>query len=501
MTVPTRMTLAGVLTGVALRGEMPREWSELTVSGLEYDSRKVEKDTLFFAFQGARVDGRQFAREAVARGACAVVSELPPAEDITVPWLQVEHGRKALAVAARNFYARPDERVRFTGITGTNGKTTTAYLADAVLRGAGALTAMIGTIEYRIGEETRKAPNTTPESLDVIRLAAELEQRGGRFLTMEVSSHGLALARVYGIEFHTAVFTNLTRDHLDFHHTMEEYAAAKRLLFIPEDGSAPRWAILNADDPASADIRPAGARIVTYGISTDADLRAQNIRSGFDGLRFDVVYQGQRQALESPLVGRINVSNILAAVGVGLSYGMDLAAIADGIRTCPPVPGRFERVDCGQPFLVVVDYAHTDDALRNVIQVSRELAGPGRVITLFGCGGDRDRTKRPLMGMAAAELSDLVVLTSDNPRSEDPLGIMNDVMVGLGRFDTPHLAEPDRAKAIAYALGQAKPGDVVLLAGKGHETYQILQDRTIDFDDRETARQILRSLGYEKHAV
>ena len=495
------MTLAGVLTGVGLRGEMPREWSELAVAGLEYDSRRVEKDTLFFAFQGARVDGRQFAREAVARGACAVVSELPPAEDIAAPWIQVEHGRKALAVAARNFYARPDERVRFTGITGTNGKTTTAYLVDAVLRTGGAPTAMIGTIEYRIGEETRKAPNTTPESLDVIRLAAELEQRGGRYLTMEVSSHGLALARVYGIEFHTAVFTNLTRDHLDFHHTMEEYAAAKRLLFIPEDGPAPRWAILNADDPASVGMRPSSARTIFYGMSADANLRAENIRSGFDGLHFDVVYQGQRQAFGSPLVGRINVSNILAAVGVGLSYGMALAAIAEGIRTCPPVPGRFERVDNGQPFLVVVDYAHTDDALRNVIQASRELAGKGRVITLFGCGGDRDRTKRPLMGMAAAELSDLVVLTSDNPRSEDPLGIMNDVMVGLGRFDTPHVAQPDRAKAIAYALGEAKAGDVVLLAGKGHETYQILQDRAIDFDDRETARQILRSLGYEKHAV
>ncbi len=501
MTVPTRITLAGVLTGVATRGEMPREWLQLHVAGIEYDSRKVEKDTLFFAFQGARVDGRQFAREAVARGACGVVSELPPAEDIAVPWIQVEHGRKALAVAARNFYARPDERVRFTGITGTNGKTTTAYLADAILRASGALTAMIGTIEYRLGEETRKAPNTTPESLDVIRLAAELEQRGGRYLTMEVSSHGLALARVYGIEFHTAVFTNLTRDHLDFHHTMEEYAAAKRLLFIPEDGAGPRWAILNADDRASVDMRPASAQIITYGISAGADLRAENIRSGFDGLHFDVLYQGQRQAFESPLVGRINVSNILAAVGVGLSYGMDLAAIAEGIRTCPPVPGRFERVDAGQPFLVVVDYAHTDDALRNVIQASRELASQGRVITLFGCGGDRDRTKRPLMGMAAAELSDLVVLTSDNPRSEDPLGIMNDVMVGLGRYDTPYVAEPDRAKAIAYALGEAKPGDVVLLAGKGHETYQILRDRTIDFDDRETARQILGSLGYEKHAV
>src|SRR6185295_11497461 len=332
----------------------------------------------------------------------------------------------------------------------------------------GVLTAMIGTIEYRIGGEIRKAPNTTPESLDVIRLAAELEQRGGRYLTMEVSSHGLALARVYGMHFHTAVFTNLTRDHLDFHHTMEEYAAAKRLLFAPEDGPAPPWVILNADDPSGESmLSPNGSQVIRYGMAERADLRAENIRSGFDGLHFDAIYHGQRQAIQSSLVGRINVSNILAAVGVGLSYGMDLAAIAEGIRMCPPVPGRFERVDGGQPFLVVVDYAHTDDALRNVIQVSRELAGKGRVITLFGCGGDRDRTKRPLMGMAAAEASDFVVLTSDNPRSEDPLDIMNDVMVGLRRFDTPHVAEPDRAKAILIAIERAQSGDVVLLAGKG----------------------------------
>ncbi|MEO8049336.1 MAG: UDP-N-acetylmuramoyl-L-alanyl-D-glutamate--2,6-diaminopimelate ligase [Acidobacteriota bacterium] len=525
---PTRMTLAGVLGGVRLRGVPAREWAEMKVAGLEYDSRKVEKDTLFFAFAGARVDGRQFARDAEARGACAVVSELPRSEGVAipgaipaivppvvppaVPWIEVEHGRKALAIAARNFYAQPDERVHFTGITGTNGKTTTAYLVDAILRQAvaptaapPALTAMIGTIEYRMGNEIRKAPNTTPESLDVIRLAAELEQRGGSYLTMEVSSHGLALARVYGMQFHTVVFTNLTRDHLDFHQTMEEYAAAKRLLFVPDEGPVPRWAILNADDPASESMRPAGdTRVIWFGISEEAGLRAENIRSGFDGLRFDVVYEGRRQRIESSLVGRINVSNILAAVGVGLSYGIDLSAIAEGIRTCPAVPGRFERVASGQPFLVVVDYAHTDDALRNVIRSARELAvqaGNGRVITLFGCGGDRDRTKRPLMGEAAAEASDFVVLTSDNPRSEDPLDIMNDVMVGLRRFDTPLAAEPDRAKAIARALGEAKAGDVVLLAGKGHETYQVLKDRTIDFDDRETARQVLQSLGYKKNAV
>lgn len=502
------MALGEVLSGVRLPVKPSAELAALRIAGIEYDSRRVGRDFLFFAFPGSRVDGRQFAQDALARGACAVASELPaPAgnAELAARWIQVEHGRQALAMAARNFHGQPDERVQFTGITGTNGKTTTAYLIDAILRAAGNLTAMIGTIEYRIGGEVRKAANTTPESLDVMRLAAELEQAGGRFparyLTMEVSSHALALARVHGMRFHTAVFTNLTRDHLDFHHTMEEYAAAKRRLFAPTDSPAPEWAILNADDPASKGMAPAKPnQVVWYGVGNGADLRAENIRSSFDGLHFDIVYQEKRQAIESPLVGRINVANILAAAGAGLSYGLDLGVIAAGIRVCPPVPGRFERVDCGQPFLVVVDYAHTDDALRNVIQVARELtsqqAKPGRVITLFGCGGDRDRTKRPLMGMAAAELSDLVVLTSDNPRSEDPLDIMNDAMVGLRRFDTPSVAEPDRGKAVQRALEEAKPGDVVLLAGKGHETYQILKDRTIDFDDRETARQVLGSLGY-----
>jgi len=491
---------------VKFRSELLEDEAEREVAGLEYDSRRVEKDFVFFAFPGSRVDGRQFAREAILRGACAVVSELPCPEGFDKLWIEVEHGRQALAVAARNFYARPDERVDFTGITGTNGKTTTAYLIDAILREAGRVTAMTGTIEYRIAGELRKAVNTTPESLDVIRLAAELAQRGGTHLTMEVSSHALALARVYGIHFHTAVFTNLTRDHLDFHRTMEEYAMAKRMLFVPSEGPAPRWAVLNMDDPASREMMPpAGSRVLWYGLSEEAGLknglRAENIRSGFDGLHFEMIYEGARQPVESALIGRMNVLNILAAAGAGLSYGLDLAAIARGVRACPAVPGRFERVDSGQPFLVAVDYAHTDDALRNVIQVARELthqANQGRVITLFGCGGDRDRTKRPLMGMAAAELSDFVVLTSDNPRSEDPLSIMNDVMVGLGRFDTPHIAEPDRAKAIRRALEEAQPGDVVLLAGKGHETYQILKDQTIHFDDRETARETLQYFGYRK---
>jgi len=326
-----------------------------------------------------------------------------------------------------------------------------------------------------------------------------LERRtpGRKTLTMEVSSHALALGRAYGFRFHTAVFTNLTRDHLDFHGTMEQYASAKRLLFSPPGSPPPAWSILNADDEASAGMANPASHILRYGLRADADIGAENIQSGFDGLRFDLRYQGTRNPIASALTGRINVMNILAAAGVGLSYELDLPTIARGIERCRSVPGRFERVEAGQPFLVVVDYAHTDDALRTVIQVARELT-QGRVITLFGCGGDRDRSKRPLMGQAAAEGSDFVVLTSDNPRSEDPLAIMNDALVGIRRVDVPHLIEPDRGAAIARALNEAREGDIVILAGKGHETYQVLKDRTIAFDDRAVAREVLKGYGYGK---
>jgi len=490
------MILEEVLAGVALRGAFAPEIARAAVEGLAYDSRRVGKDFLFFAFRGARADGAGFAKDAMARGALAVVSEKPRPEHFAGTWIEVEHGRRALATAARNFYGRPDERIQFTGITGTNGKTTTSFLIDAILRKAGFVTGVIGTIEYRLAGERRDAPNTTPESLDTMRFAAELEERGGSHLVSEISSHALALGRVYGFHFHTAVFTNLTRDHLDFHRTMEAYADAKRLLFRPVNAPAPKWSVLNRGDAAAQDMVNEQSRVLWYGLSEDAELHAENIRTGFDGLRFDLCYEGARQPVESALAGRINALNILAASGAALSYGIDLPTIAKGVAACRAVPGRFERIDCGQPFLVAVDYAHTDDALRSVIQVAREMTR-GRVITLFGCGGDRDRAKRPLMGMAAGELSDFVVLTSDNPRSEDPLDIINDALVGLRRFDTPHVAEPDREKAIRRAMEEARAGDVVLIAGKGHEPYQVLKDRTIHFDDRETAREILESLGHE----
>jgi len=485
------MTVREVLSGVPITSEPPEKLWTAPVLGLDYDSRRIQPGYLFFAFAGARADGRAFAQGAVEKGAAAVLSELPAPAGFAGVWITVAHGRQALATAARNFYRKPDERLAVTGVTGTNGKTTTSFLIDSLLRHAGKITALIGTIEYRLGKQVRRAVNTTPESLDLFRIFEELESIGGTHATMEVSSHALALGRVHGIHFHTAVFTNLTRDHLDFHGTMEAYFQAKRLLF-----AEPKVAIVNTDDEYGRRIAPQ-PKTITYGFEKGADLRASGLEMTFSGLQFTAHYAGESIPLTSPLTGRINVYNILAACGAGLSHGLDWKTIAEGIQQTPRVPGRFETVEGGQPFLVVVDYAHTDDALRNVIAIARALPHK-RVITLFGCGGDRDRSKRPLMGMAAGEASDFVVLTSDNPRSEDPLGIINDALVGLRRYDTPHVIEPDRQKAIYAALGEAQRGDVVILAGKGHEPYQVLKDQTIAFDDREVARQALRSLGYKQ---
>jgi UDP-N-acetylmuramoyl-L-alanyl-D-glutamate--2,6-diaminopimelate ligase len=493
------MTIDEILQGVKLRRDLAAELGKVSVTGLEYDSRRVQAGYLFFAFAGSRADGRAFAQQALEKGAVAVVSELSAPAGFPGAWIEVEHGRRALALASRNFYGRPDERLGLTGVTGTNGKTTTTFLIDAVLRAAGFTTAMVGTIEYRLAGEVRPAVNTTPESLDLYRLFHELELVGGTHASMEVSSHALALGRVYGIAFHTAVFTNVTRDHLDFHGTMEDYFAAKQLLFAPDGTQASAWAVINSDDPYGRRIAPS-PHTLRYGFEEGADLRASSLEMNFDGLRFTVQYGSEHVKLASPLVGKFNAYNILAACGAALSYGLDWKTITDAIASAPRVPGRFESVQQGQPFLIVVDYAHTDDALRNVISVARELH-PKRVITLFGCGGDRDRTKRPLMAEAASELSDFVVLTSDNPRSEDPIAIMNDALVGLRRFDTPHVIEPDRAKGIGAALAEARPGDIVILAGKGHETYQVLKDRVIHFDDREVARDVLRNMGYSGNGV
>ncbi|MBA3976015.1 MAG: UDP-N-acetylmuramoyl-L-alanyl-D-glutamate--2,6-diaminopimelate ligase [Candidatus Solibacter sp.] len=475
---------------------LPADIRALPVSGLEYDSRKAGPGSVFFAFKGSSQDGRAFAPRAVERGAVAVVSESEAPAAFPAPWLQVPHGRRALAEMARRFFDCPDTKIRLAGVTGTNGKTTTAYLIDQSLRALGRKTGMVGTVEYRVLDEVRPAVNTTPESVDLVRIFAEVAAGGGTDCVLEVSSHALALGRVHGLDFHTAVFSNLTRDHLDFHTDMEEYFAAKCMLFAGAGGAAPRFVAINADDEWGARIPvAAGSEALTYGLKEGVSIRAMNVETGIGGLSFKISWRGEDYAVASKLTGLMNVYNLTAAFAALVTLDVDAVNAAQALSECAGAPGRFERVDRGQPFLVAVDYAHTDDALRNVIQAARKLTS-ARVIILFGCGGDRDRKKRPLMGRAAAEMSDYVVVTSDNPRSEDPLLIINDILVGVQKCETPYVVLPDRREAIRRAIAEARPGDVVILAGKGHEDYQVLNQGTIRFDDREVAEQTLASMGY-----
>ena len=457
--------------------------------------------SLFFAFAGANLDGRAFAANAIEAGAIAVISELPARPGLETVWIQVLHARQTLALIASRLHGDPTRNgLELFGVTGTNGKTTTAYLLASILNAAGFHTGLFGTIEYRIGQRILSSVNTTPESVELYDHFAELGPSPAA-VAMEVSSHALALGRVWGMHFRAALWTNLTRDHLDFHGDMETYFNVKCELFRGQGTTPPDVAAINFDDDYGRRVPVAPSTdLWSFALresSPPTRVRAVNIQTGFDGVTFDLLTPHGTQQLHSPMLGEVNVSNILAAASATLGAGISIEAIKTGIENCPSVPGRFERVDAGQPFLTIVDYSHTDDAIRNAIRVARALK-PSRVITLFGCGGDRDRAKRPLMGAAAAEASDYVVLTSDNPRTEDPIAIMNDALVGLRRFDTPHTIEPDRNKAIHKAIAMARPNDVVILAGKGHEDYQIIGKTKHPFDDRVVARRALAALGYEK---
>ncbi|MGH9592253.1 MAG: UDP-N-acetylmuramoyl-L-alanyl-D-glutamate--2,6-diaminopimelate ligase, partial [Bryobacteraceae bacterium] len=372
-----------------------------------------------------------------------------PAE---IAWITIPDARKALAIASANFFARPADSLALVGITGTNGKTTTSYLVDSILRAHGKTTGLFGTISYRTPRGESAATNTTPESYELQKFLAEVREAGGNAAVMEASSHALAMDRLWGLRFAAAVFTNLTRDHMDYHKTFEDYFAAKRRLFAGTGSGPAAVGVVNTDDPYGKQLAGLAAQTLTYGLTNGAQIITRNFNLALDGLRFTAQTPAGKIEIRSPLVGRINVYNILAAIGAALALGVPPAAIAPGIAQCRNVPGRFERVDAGQPFLVIVDYAHTDDALKNLLATARELIHGGRIITLFGCGGDRDRTKRPLMGEAAGRGSDRVVLTSDNPRSEDPLRIINDALVGLQRTRTPYRVEPDRERAIGMAL-------------------------------------------------
>src|SRR3954471_11842664 len=463
------------------------------VSGIAYDSRAVAPGQVFVALKGQHADGTSFARQAIQRGAAAIVSEQAAPDGVQLPWAIVEDARLELAVLAAVFYRDPSREMRVIGITGTNGKTTTAYLLAAIFDAAGIRCGILGTVGYRIGDEVREATRTTPEAPEVQALLREMVEHHCGACAMEVSSHALSLRRVDDITFAAAIFTNLTRDHLDFHADMDEYFRAKRRLFemLPRDAPS----LVNLDDPRGAALLAAGGRPLTYAITRPADVTPGPLSFSLAGLSFDVRTPRGTLQVTSKLVGRPNVYNILAAVSAAAALDVPLDAIVRGLRALEGVPGRFQVVsEAKDEVTVVVDYAHTDDALRNLLDTARPLAH-GRLITVFGCGGDRDRTKRPLMGAVAGRLSDLIVITSDNPRSEDPARIIEEIQRGITpdtrRERQSLLTIVDRRQAIARAVEIARAGDVVLVAGKGHEKYQVIGDHTLAFDDVAVAREAL----------
>ena len=463
------------------------------ITGIAYDSRTVTPGQVFVALKGVHEDGARFALDAIARGAAGVIAEQPPASGVNVPWISVTDARLSAALLADRFYRHPSAELQVVGITGTNGKTTTAYLVASIFEAAGTRCGLLGTVGNRVGGDTREAKHTTPEAPDVQALLREMADAGSGACAMEVSSHALSLKRVDGITFAAAVFSNLTRDHLDFHVDMEAYFQAKRRLFEMLPPGAP--SLINLDDPRGAALVEMGRRPVTYAVNRQADITPGPLSFSLDGLVFDVRTPRGTVHVRSSLVGRPNVYNILAAISTAVALGLSFDAIEKGVAALAGVPGRFQVVsDRSDDLTVVVDYAHTDDALRNLLETARPLAR-GRLITMFGCGGDRDRTKRPLMGAVAGRLSDLVVITSDNPRNEDPARIMEDISRGI-TADTRRdgqrvLTIADRAEAVRKAIELARPGDVVLLAGKGHEKYQIIGDQSVPFDDVAAAREAL----------
>jgi UDP-N-acetylmuramoyl-L-alanyl-D-glutamate--2,6-diaminopimelate ligase len=493
---PRSMKLRDLLQGT--EAGIPPSMQELEIRQVACDSRKVHPRALFFALHGAQADGNAFIRDAVSRGAAAIASEdsAPASPPSSVAWIQVRDARKALAVTAGNFFGHPAKALQLVAVTGTNGKTTTTSLIDAIVKASGAKTGLFGTIAYHTPLGDYPAPNTTPESVDLQGFLAEIRDAGGRFGVLEASSHSLAMNRLWGCHFAAAVFTNLTREHMDYHKTFDDYFAAKKCLFEGTGAGAPDVVVINTDDEYGKRLIGLAKKSVTYGLESDADITTKKFQLTFSGLVFTAQTPNGKVQVASPLVGRINVYNILAAIGAAQALGFSTEIIEAGIRNLESVSGRFQRIDLGQPYFVVVDYAHTDDALENLIRTARELNPKGRIITLFGCGGGKDRTKRPVMGEVTGRLSDLTILSSDNPRTEDPLKIISDIIVGLQKTSGKYLIEPDREKAIGVAMDEARAGDIVLLAGKGHENYQILADRTLEFDDRDMARRALRERGY-----
>jgi UDP-N-acetylmuramyl-tripeptide synthetase len=492
-----RVTLADVAraTGAELIGNADAEVFDVT-----HDSRQARAGSLFVAISGERFDAHDFIDQVMRQGAVGVLSERERPENFKGAWLRVANARVALASAAAEVHEHPSRALKLVAITGTNGKTTTAHIVASIVEAAGERVAVLGTVGYRIGEELFAAAHTTPEASDVQRFLRRAVDAGCTVAVMESSSQALDLRRCDALTVSVAIFTNLTQDHLDYHGTMESYYDAKRRLFNGRTGERPALSVINTDDEygvrLARELSAVGARVVTYALRSEADVTARGVEYSLGGNRFELQTPAGARALRSPLVGQPHVYNVLAASACALALGYSLEVIARAVETCAGAPGRFERVAHAGDFAVVVDYAHTDDALRNVLRTAREVTSKGaRVVTVFGCGGDRDRTKRAPMGEAAASLSDVVVVTSDNPRTEDPEAILRDAEVGLKNVGKPYLKITDRREAITRAIQEARSGDVVVIAGKGHETYQIIGDRTIHFDDREVAREALATRG------
>ncbi len=490
----TLTQLAGVLTECEVRGDI-----EKSVRSIEHDSRRVKTGALFICIPGAHADGHDFIPAAAERGAAAVLVE----KDVKLPYgvtaLKVPDVKAAMQKLVPFFYDYPAKSMRVIGITGTNGKTTTSYLVRSILRRAGFKVGLIGTIQILLEDETLPIHNTTPDVVDLQRTLYEMKEKGMDYVVMEVSSHALAMNRVAGVEFDAAVFTNLTQDHLDFHKTLADYRAAKAKLFVSltaADNVKPnKTAVVNVDDAAGCEMLAATkAKTLTYAIHQAADLRAADVEVHAFGASFFLKGRFGQIALKLKITGDFNVYNVLAAAGVCLAENVGLDVVKKSLEEFTSVPGRFELVDEGQPFSVIVDYAHTPDGLENVLQTARQITKK-RLLTVFGCGGDRDRLKRPIMGRIAAKLSDVVIATSDNPRSEEPEAILAEVEAGIKEALSAgklHEKITDRRAAIGRAIELARPGDIVVIAGKGHEDYQILKNETIHFDDREEARKAIR---------
>ncbi|WP_082147164.1 UDP-N-acetylmuramoyl-L-alanyl-D-glutamate--2,6-diaminopimelate ligase [Rubeoparvulum massiliense] len=467
---------------------------ECTITKITDKSNEVVPGTLFVCIPGYRVDGHQFAEEAVAKGAVAIVASQPV--EVTVPTLYVRNTRRALAILLDRFYDHPTQHLRLIGVTGTNGKSTVTYLLEQIFQDAGYRTGLIGTIERKVGTTSFPTNNTTPDPVTLQETFALMRKEKTDYAMMEVSSHALTQGRVWGCKFRSAIFTNLTQDHLDYHHTKEAYAYAKSLLFAQlgnaYEGENLPVAILNGDDPASKLMAEAtAAPVLTYAIHEQADVRATNVTLNSDGVQFIVESFAGSAPFALHLMGRFNVYNALAVITAALLEGLSLEQIKASLEKAHGVPGRCERVEAGQPFRVIVDYAHTPDGLQNVLQTMKEVK-EGRLISVCGCGGDRDRSKRPLMAQISTQLADLSVFTSDNPRTEVPEAILQDMLTGVQNDpDATYEVIENRRDAIQYAIAQAEPGDIVIIAGKGHETYQEINGVRHHFDDREEAAEAI----------